>query len=48
MISVGVGVAPMIQALEKVLHTPGDNTKVKQKVWVCAVLYKITLTFADR
>mmetsp|Transcript_33501 Transcript_33501/g.68504 ORF Transcript_33501/g.68504 Transcript_33501/m.68504 type:complete len:366 (-) Transcript_33501:98-1195(-) len=28
MVAVGVGIAPMIQALEKVLDTPGDTTQV--------------------
>ena len=28
MVAVGVGIAPMIQALEKILETPGDNTQV--------------------
>mmetsp|Transcript_18459 Transcript_18459/g.42112 ORF Transcript_18459/g.42112 Transcript_18459/m.42112 type:complete len:173 (-) Transcript_18459:277-795(-) len=28
MIAVGVGIAPMVQALEKILETPGDKTEV--------------------
>ena len=28
MVAVGVGIAPMIQALEKILETPGDSTEV--------------------
>jgi hypothetical protein len=29
MVAVGVGIAPMIQALEKILETPGDTTQVR-------------------
>lgn len=28
MIAVGAGIAPMVQALEKILETPGDTTEV--------------------